>query len=374
MTKTFIKSGNTIRVRDKSEMEHFDELPAVTYTVKWDDRAGEFFLEQISDFTLPDKIYGSNTSYADRILNTFKQRSGSTGVLLSGIKGAGKTLLAKQTSLLAQEYGIPTIVINRDWVGDEFNSFIQSITTPAIILFDEFEKIYDYSKQRQMLTLFDGVFPSRKLFILTTNTEREVSEYMQNRPGRIFYNFKYDTLGQDFIQEYLEDRLDDKSKMESVLTYTRVFSFFNFDMLSAVVEEMNRYNESLNDVLEILNITPENRATDSFKVELQLNEKNLVMDENYHGFQPNHFEYLIWADDDMPKAIQQNSAEAELLTILSGGDGDENYIKFDPTMIKSYDSVSNTFVYEIRNADKSALLKVTRNDPFKQWKFNPDAY
>src|SRR6056297_2255312 len=155
MTKVFLKSGNTIRIRDNDAVRAFDELPPETYTVKFDERSGEFYLEQIENFTLPDKIYGKNNNYSERILNTFNQRTGSTGVLLSGIKGAGKTLLAKQTAVSARGLGIPTIVINRDWHGDEFNSFIQSISTPAIVLFDEFEKIYDYNSQRKILTLFD---------------------------------------------------------------------------------------------------------------------------------------------------------------------------------------------------------------------------
>jgi len=374
MTKTFLKSGNTFRVRDNDSVKAFGELPAATYTIKFDDRAGEFFLEQIENFTLPDKIYGKNTDYSNRILSTFNARPGSTGVLLSGIKGAGKTLLAKQTSVAARDQGIPTIVINRDWNGDEFNSFIQSISTPAIILFDEFEKIYGWSEQRKILTLFDGVFPSRKLFLVTTNTDRDVSEYMKNRPGRIYYNFEFDTLGQDFIQEFLEDRLDDKSQIEGILKYTQVFSFFNFDMLNAAVEEMNRYGESLTEVLEVLNIKPENRSTDTFKVEVVLEGKNFVVDRNYGNFQPNSFEYLLWMDNDTPKDIKEDQSAMDYLTnLLDESDYDEKYIAFNPTLIKRFDQVDNRFVYGIDRNGKNLELHITRNDPLDKWTYHPDA-
>jgi hypothetical protein len=44
--------------------------------------------------------------------------------------------------------------------GDEFNLFIQSISQPAIIFFDEFKKVYKENEeetQEQMFTLFNGV-------------------------------------------------------------------------------------------------------------------------------------------------------------------------------------------------------------------------
>lgn len=375
MTKIFLKSGGTIRVRDHGEIVAYDDLPAETYTVKFDERAGEFFLEQIENFTLPPKIYGKNVDYSVRILNTFEDRPGSTGVLLSGIKGAGKTLLGKQVAVAARERGYPTIVINKDWHGDDFNAFIQSINTPCVIMFDEFEKIYDYVTQRKVLTLFDGVFPSRKLFIVTTNADRDVSEFMQNRPGRIYYNFQFDTLGQDFIEEFLQDRLDDKSQIESILKYTKVFSFFNFDMLNAAVEEMNRYSEPLTDVLEVLNIKPENKNTDTYKIEVEINGKTHVIDRGFYGFQPNNFEYTLWADSDMPKTIESiptsKNVVEEVAKITSDND---SYIAFDPTKLMSFDQNTNTFTYVVEADGHEIKLFVTRNDPLDRWKYHPDAY
>lgn len=375
MTKVFLKSGGTVRVRDSGAVQAYDDLPAETYTVKFDERAGEFFLEQIENFTLPKKIYGKNVDYSVRILKTFEDRPGSTGVLLSGIKGAGKTLLGKQVAVAARERGYPTIVINKDWNGDEFNSFIQSITTPCVIMFDEFEKIYDYHHQRKVLTLFDGVFPSRKLFIVTTNTDREINEFMQNRPGRIYYNFQFNTLGQDFIKEFLEDRLNDKSQIPGILKYTQVFSFFNFDMLAAAVEEMNRYGESLTDVLEILNIKPENRSTDTYKLEVDIDGRRHLINSSFVGFQPNNFEYTLWTDVDMPKAIgnvpESKKTIEEVAKILSNGD---EYILFDSTKIESFDQTKNMFTYRVDAAGRAVRLMVTRNDPLDRWKYYPDAF
>lgn len=397
--KVFLKSGNTVRVRDDDSVKATPVLPVGTYTVKYDERMGEFFLEEIEDFTLPAKIYGKNNNYAERILRTFEQRPNSTGVLLSGIKGAGKTLLAKQTSVLAREHGVPTIVINKDWHGDEFNSFIQSINTPTILLFDEFEKIYGWDTQRKVLTLFDGVYPSRKLFLVTTNNDRDINEYMRNRPGRIYYDFAFDTLGQDFIEEFLDDRLKDKSHKEDILKYTKVFSFFNFDMLNAAVEEMNRYGESLPEVLEVLNIKPENRATDTYQVDLVILDRVFTLETTYNGFQPNSFEYRIWTDE-LPDAIvadeevsnllrgvgnikarggkipkprsvsSDECAPVELETLLSNAD---DTIFFNPTMIKEFVQNDNKFVYSVERNGTEVQLHVSRNETAASWKYDPRA-
>jgi hypothetical protein len=374
MTKIFIKSGTNVRVADNADIETYDNLPAETYTVKFNEQADEFFLEQIENFDLPSKIYGTNTNYAERILNTFAARSGATGVILSGIKGAGKTLLAKQTAVAARENGIPTIVINKDWHGDKFNSFIQSITTPSIIMFDEFEKVYDYHKQRKILTLLDGVYNSRKLFMLTTNTEDDVSEFLQNRPGRIFYNFTFDVLEADFIQEFLDDRLDDKSQITSILDYAKVFSFFNFDMLSAIAEEMNRYGETLVEVLSVLNVKPENRRSDTYKIEAIIGGDTIVLDQNYNNFKPNSFSYMLWTDDDMPAGIKKNETAKKLVTQMTenAGEGDD-YLNFTAALINRFEADSSRFVYSLSRNDESIELHVTRNDPLAKWKFNPNA-
>lgn len=251
----FIKQGD--RLIPTVESNFAKGLPVGTYTVGFDPMGGGFFLKQISDFIVTNKIYGNATQRSIRILKTFLDRPNATGVLLDGEKGSGKTLLAKLLARDAALVGISTLIINSDFSGDAFNSFIQSLDEPCVIIFDEFEKVYDTNeKQDGVLTLLDGVYPSKKLFILTSNDRYRVSTHMMNRPGRIFYFLEYGGIDIKFITEYCNDNLNNKNHIEQLTRVASLFESFNFDMLKAIVEEMNRYNESPIEAMDMLNTKP----------------------------------------------------------------------------------------------------------------------
>ena len=234
----YLKRADQFYVAAQSALNLHNKLPLGWYTVGWNQMMSEYYLKQIFPFDLRGKkLYGDTTMQAERILKTFQARAGkTTGVLLAGQKGSGKTLLAKHISVrAAEELGVSTIVINEPWSGERFNAFIQSIQQPTIVLFDEFEKVYRQSaaseatehdkrlerrmrygdheefmpgedrisnpSQDAILTLLDGVYPSNMLFLFTVNDKSKISENMMNRPGRIYYVLDFSGLESNFIHD-----------------------------------------------------------------------------------------------------------------------------------------------------------------------------
>ena len=381
--KIVVQRGNFYEIQDKTNLVIHDQLPIGTYVVRFNEPSSSFFLEGLDDFVLPEKIYGKSTNNADRIINTFADRPFTTGVLLSGMKGAGKTLLAKQVSVRAREMGYPTILINNEWHGDVFNTFIQNIESPAVIIFDEFEKVYRHDGQQAILTLLDGVFPTKKLFLVTANLSYHVSEYMLNRPGRIYYNFKFDYLDQDFIREFCEDRLHDQSKIESVLKYTSVFSIFNFDMLAACVEEMNRYNESLTEVLEYLNIEPSTADDETHEITATIDGKDFVLDTSWYGFNPNNFEYVLFGDkyneiqgdDDEDCVVDKEfRKDPQVVAILNEMTKDTGFIQFTSQNICGYDRFARCFTFQLESHGHTIKLKVAQNFSTPAFRYDPNAF
>lgn len=270
----YLKTGNTYKVASNDAIDISTLLPAQNFIVQVDPR-GEFYLEHVDSFTTPSKIYGDALKNSARIINTFNDRPAATGILLTGEKGSGKTMLAKNLSIELAKQGLPTIIINNDFHGDAFNKLIQSIEQPAVIIFDEFEKVYGRDEQEQILTLLDGVFPTKKLFILTTNDTSRVNDLLVNRPGRIYYAIRYEGLDAEFITQYCEDNLQNKKYIEQICKIATVFRAFNFDLLKALVEEMNRYDETPSDALRILNAIPETNSGNKYQATIIIDGKEI---------------------------------------------------------------------------------------------------
>jgi DNA polymerase III delta prime subunit len=349
----YLKSGNTFRVSTKEAMDLHEQLPAGNYVVKEMPMDGPLYLEHIESFEIKGKRYGDLDKNTNRILTTFMDRSASTGVMLAGEKGSGKSLLAKNLAIEgAKQLGIPCIVINAPWVGDKFNAFMQMIEQPCIVLFDEFEKVYDSDDQEKALTLLDGVFPSKKLFVLTCNDKWRVDQHMRNRPGRLFYMLDYKGLDANFITEYCTDNLkpDLLKHAEKLCQIASLFSQFNFDMLKATVEEMNRYNEAPEDALRMLNVKPEFDVGNKFTMKVIKNGEEVKAED---------LERAEWKGNPLQGQVQVLVKEYEDTKDEDGAvDWDWETIRFNPSDIKKIDSQSGKFVFANAEGIQLVLSKV----------------
>lgn len=344
----FIKRGGSFHLTTEGQLDLHNKLPTGNYVIK-KDPFGQLYFELVDSFDMPSRVFGNTLRYADRILNTFHDRSVSTGVLLSGEKGSGKTLLAKMLTLQCAEKDIPTIIVNTPWCGDDFNQLIQNLDQPCIIMFDEFEKVYDREQQERVLTLLDGVFPTKKLFVLTCNDEYRIDIHMRNRPGRLFYALSFDGLEVEFIEEYCTAMLNDTRHTQAIIKIASTFSAFNFDMMKALVEEMNRYNENPYDAIKLLNAKPLSQDGSVYDI----TASHATREVSYVW--PNNFDGNPLVSSELTGRVSFKKTESEAVdgedpaTNLDDGDDDSSdamAFRFNMSDLVSFDGAGGAIAYK----------------------------
>jgi hypothetical protein len=228
---------------------------------------------------------------------------------------------------------------------------MQMIEQPTVILFDEFEKVYDKDDQEKMLTLLDGVYPSKKLFVLTCNDKWRVDNHMRNRPGRIFYSLDFKGLEQDFIMEYCEDNLLNKEHIQGVCRVGAMFDQFNFDMLKALVEEMNRYNESPSESMKMLNAKPEFSGDSKYNISLQVKGIDIEAD---------NIEQSTWTGNPLTNRVSIDYKVYDTELIEGNKDLDWNWedARFDQGDLKQIDPQAGKFVFINDEGDRVTLNRV----------------
>lgn len=357
-----LQSGSVFHLSDEMDMKQHDQLPPDIYVVRLNPLKG-YYLQGVSDFELPAKIYSTLTKNVERIVQTYMNRPLSTGVMLSGEKGSGKTLTAKMVCKALVAEGVPTILVNEPFHGEAFNQFIQAVPGRAVVFFDEYEKVYPKNIQEQTLTLFDGVYPSQKLFIVTVNDKWNIGDFMHNRPGRMYYNIEFVGLPADFIREYCEDRLSNKKYTEQVVQLTGAFEKFNFDMLQALVEEMNRFDEDPAEAIKLLNIKLYQFGRDSGDVYDTLlfldgkpvNPKQysraisttnplLVSELSLNVFALRDLEE--YEEDDEGNEIKKPAANGDVFAAIDASTYGDRYLKFRLSELVTADARTGTFVYQ----------------------------
>lgn len=247
-----IKSGMSFTIHGDG-ISTYDSLPCGTFDVRFEMLRG-FWLEKREDIDLGgSKIYGSHEEKAEKVMRGFAASDRNFGVILSGAKGIGKSLFAKLVSSKAIAAGIPVIIVSNNYSG--LPGFIESITQPVMVLFDEFEKVFAKKEDQEMfLSTFDGTSNGNKLFVVTCNEVSNLSDFMINRPGRFHYHIRFEHPADEEVVEYMRDALlpEHHDAIDDVVAFSSRVQL-NYDCLRAIAFEMNM-GYSLSDAVKDLNI------------------------------------------------------------------------------------------------------------------------
>ena len=259
-TIKFYKDGTNISIFDYDDEQVIDKLPPAIYTL-CRSKTGYYLSFVSKKFEVPNKIYGSTINRVEKILTTYDDRDRSTGVLMTGDKGSGKTMLSSILCNKMIERGLPVILIEKPFDGTIFIDFLNNIGE-SVLFFDEFGKVFssvededeDNNSQTGLLSVFDGTHTIKRLILLTENEQYKINRYMINRPGRIYYHFKYSKLEESLVREYCNANDIPEDVIDSILLRIESSKEFSFDVLKAVVEEYKRFGEDIEEVFSNLNI------------------------------------------------------------------------------------------------------------------------
>ena len=140
-TKKFLKVGDKIIFKGSIDGLEYDLEPNKVYTIETNKYTDEVNLKVNENFSMPEKIYTTeqDDKFVKKVLNAYKlSNQGTLGIMLSGLKGSGKTLLSK---VIAIESNLPIIIIDKYIHPKILNNTFKKIgDTEVCILFDEVDK------------------------------------------------------------------------------------------------------------------------------------------------------------------------------------------------------------------------------------------
>ncbi len=208
------------------------------------------YLTPQSPLEMPSKIYDFEQEFREQVLRTLRSEDGdmNIGVLLSGYKGQGKSIIAKQ---LAIESGLPIILItNAINKKDDFVSYLENIKQDHVIFVDEFEKLFkekydvddQYHTQESFLSFLSGTttLKNKRLVIFTSN--KELDDKFHNRTGRIRYHKEYNFMSKEVFNAILDDKLIYPEHRQDLLENLDPSSC-TVDILTTLIQEINIQNK-----------------------------------------------------------------------------------------------------------------------------------
>lgn len=259
MEKKFLKVGKSINFKFNTEGLECDLTPGMVYNISVDRYTDAISLEESSGLSLPSKVYCTQRDerFIDKVINSYNlSESGFTGVMLAGLKGSGKTVMAK---VIANKSGLPIINIDKNIRPYILRNLVEKLgDTSVCFLFDELDKVLADYDDSVLLQVLDGSDTKGKHMILfTCNDDYEISEYLIDRCSRIRYWRKFDEMSPSLIMEVLNDKLNDKKEVKSLTDFIKDnFEVCSFDNIASFVKEANDYpTTTFEELFEDMNLS-----------------------------------------------------------------------------------------------------------------------
>ncbi len=101
------RSGNIYQ--KYGSRDQIDVLERGIYTLKYGPFNSTFLERDADEFKFPYKLYGRD-GFPERVIKAYRAGNSNLGVLLSGLKGTGKTVQAEQ---ICNFSGLPVILVTQ---------------------------------------------------------------------------------------------------------------------------------------------------------------------------------------------------------------------------------------------------------------------
>lgn len=255
MNYEYLQSGDIYKSVPKGSAL-VSQLGTGIYTLKKSPEG--LYLQKYADqFPIENVTYDVTNGLSNRIIAYWKNEDKSCGILFTGEKGCGKSYTAK---IIANALNLPVIVITEFLEG--LQEFISNLSGEAMIIFDEFEKIfnnYDY-QQNTLLTITDGILSyskeNRKLFVFTANDESLINENFFNRPGRIRYRMNFSGISKENVEKIVYDMVCDemKHKKSEIINMLTGIDNLTIDIVKEIIREINIFGFDKETIERYLNI------------------------------------------------------------------------------------------------------------------------
>jgi len=190
------------------------------------------------NFNVPPKLYGDNHDYLSMIYDDWRETEGAIGAMLYGKKGCGKTVLSEMIGNKILQNDVPVFLINTKIPAHMIKMTLAACPNGAMVLFDEFEKIYEEDDQKELLILFSDSDLKKVLFVMTVNDAGEINDFLINRPGRVKFWIHYEGIDDRVVSELMEEMKVPKVLRSGIREWARdLGEEVSFDIMKFVCKE-----------------------------------------------------------------------------------------------------------------------------------------